>query len=621
MGLSDDFLMEYRQKILRHIELPFVLKDSYEIESCLKSKEGREVLLLRSRDGERIILKKQPAGRDDSLKNEFALLRQISCPYLPNAMDCFVENGVEYLLRTYVEGVSLYDHIQQNGPFDEKNSIALILSLCETLQVFHTQNPPVIHRDIKPQNVILSPDGSCKLIDLGTARRFKEEAQCDTIFMGTEATAPPEQFGYRQTDARADIYSLGVLLRFLLTGSFDMRRKCKASPLLKKTINKCTAFDPQKRFPSLKSLTRALRLAQRKKLVYASAVVLAALLAFCAMLLCWIDGQGVRFKNALLEQAVRQELGLTAVEPIPRTRLSEVTSIIICRNETFTEWFLHADAHRSPKYNNVPDVRGNITDLSELSLLPNLRTLVLDYQQIEDISILKELPLRQLSLCGNHISDISALAKCTGLTALHLQENPIENADALGSLASLGELFIDDTRIDDTTCFSGLPLETLSMRSVPLADFEPLCQLKWLKALIVEAATPDQLEAIHSLSSLQYLKMSSAAPVNMTQLANLVNLERLDLAGSNIGNIAGAEQLLRLTYLNLSHLSLESLEPLTRMPMLVRVELQYSQIADFTPLLHCKNLQEAQFGDSQREQVERQLPNPPFQILYWDNHS
>ena len=116
--------------------------------------------------------------------------------------------------------------------------------------------------------------------------------------------------------------------------------------------------------------------------------------------------------------------------------------------------------------------------------------------------------------------------------------------------------------------------------------------------------------------------MKSDAPVTMVQLSQLTNLEHLDLAGSNISDVSGAAQLSRLTYLNLSQLSLvESLEPLTHMPMLTRLELMNSQIADFTPLLRCKNLQQVQFSDSQREQVEQQLPNAPFQILYWDNHS
>lgn len=622
MGLSEEFLEEYNLKVLSHIKLPSMIKGKYEVESCLKSGEGREVFLLRAVDGRGFILKAQPTGQDDSLKNEFEMLRLLSYSNLPQAVDYFSEDGVEYFLRTYVEGINLYDHILQNEPYDEGKSIAVILSLCEILQYLHAQNPPIIHRDIKPQNIILTPDGSCKLIDLGTARRFKENEQCDTIFMGTQVTAPPEQFGYRQTDARSDIYGLGMLLRFLLTGSFDMRSDLKSSLSMKKVIGKCTAFDPKNRFRSVKSLARALRLAQRKRVVRASAVALAGLLVLAVIFLCWTNGQGIRFKNALLEEAVRQELGLTASESIPRERLSEVTGIIICRKDILTEWSLHNDSHRSTKYNGVPDVHGDISDISELALLPNLQSLVLDYQQIEDISVLANLPLTQLSLCGNHISDISPLAKCTGLTALSIEENPIENAEALRSLISLRELRIGDTRVADATCFSGLPLETLLIRAQPLADYEPLTQLKWLKRIEVELDTKEQLDVITSLTSLEDLNMKSAAPVRMEQLAQLVNLQYLDLSGSNISDVSGAEQLSHLTYLNLSHLSLiESLEPLTKMPMLVRAQFQYSQIADFTPLLRCKNLQEVQFSDTQREQVEQQLPEAPFQILYWDNHT
>ena len=66
--------------------------------------------------------------------------------------------------------------------------------------------------------MVLDPAGRCHLIDLGAARRYRPEQKGDTVFLGTEITAPPEQFGYQQTDQRSDVYSLGMLLRFLLSG-------------------------------------------------------------------------------------------------------------------------------------------------------------------------------------------------------------------------------------------------------------------------------------------------------------------------------------------------------------------------------------------------------------------
>lgn len=130
--------------------------------------------------------------------------------------------------------------------------------MCRVLDYLHRQQPPVIHRDIKPQNIIIDRDGCCRLIDLGTARRFRSEQAGDTVLMGTEATAPPEQFGYRQTDQRSDIYSVGMLLRFMLGGSLEPLPRHRSYGGLAHIARRCTAFDPRRRYPSAPALLRAL---------------------------------------------------------------------------------------------------------------------------------------------------------------------------------------------------------------------------------------------------------------------------------------------------------------------------------------------------------------------------
>lgn len=134
------------------------------------------------------------------------------------------------------------------------------LSLCQVLQYLHSQNPPVICRDVKPQNMVMDPSGQCHLIDLGAARRYRPEQQGDTVFLRPQATAPPEQYGYQQMDQRSDLYSLGVLMRFLRTGSFEPAKQVDTGPgALRRVIRRCTAFDPKDRYFSVRAVCRVLK--------------------------------------------------------------------------------------------------------------------------------------------------------------------------------------------------------------------------------------------------------------------------------------------------------------------------------------------------------------------------
>ncbi len=161
----------------------------------------------------------------------------------------------------YVYGSTLRDVVAQEGM-----GVGLLRrvapSLCEAVDELHTlPDGPLIHRDIKPTNIMLANDGRLMLIDLGIARAWHEGASRDTVRYGTPGYAPPEQFGYGQTSIRSDIYALGMTLAFCLLGEnptsslrevgFDDPR----IPLeLRPTLAKATAFDPSARHASAREL-------------------------------------------------------------------------------------------------------------------------------------------------------------------------------------------------------------------------------------------------------------------------------------------------------------------------------------------------------------------------------
>lgn len=161
-----------------------------------------------------------------------------------------------YVIYEYVIGMSIKEYIQQNGALDSYAVAAVYIpDLCRILEKLHERN--IIHRDITPANVIIAADGRCCfMIDFGIARTVKDNQLSDTKILGTAGFAPPEQFGFRQTDARADIYSLGVLLNYMLTGAMPNSKLAPAP--FDKIVEICTALDPKNRYADVSQLKNEL---------------------------------------------------------------------------------------------------------------------------------------------------------------------------------------------------------------------------------------------------------------------------------------------------------------------------------------------------------------------------
>ncbi len=156
----------------------------------------------------------------DSFVREAEILKPLAHPNLPFFSDAFEENGRPYLVMEFVPGESLEKKLDRlNGkPMGEREALYYGIQVARVLRYLHSQNPPIIFRDVKPANVMVMPNYQVKLIDFGIARKYKVGQRKDTVSMGTAAYAPFEQFGKGQTDGRSDIYSLAATLFHLLTG-------------------------------------------------------------------------------------------------------------------------------------------------------------------------------------------------------------------------------------------------------------------------------------------------------------------------------------------------------------------------------------------------------------------
>lgn len=202
-----------------------------------------------------------------SLVTETNVIKRLDHPAFPRIVGLEEQDGMLYVVMDYIEGESLARILHAQGRASQDDVIEWGKQLCDALDYLHTQTPPIIYRDMKPGNVILTPDGTVKIIDFGIAREWREEQEGtkartgDTTMLGTRGYAAPEQFGgLGQTDARTDVYCLGATLYHLITGKSPAEEPYVMAPIrqidaalssgLEKIIAKATEQNPENRYQS-----------------------------------------------------------------------------------------------------------------------------------------------------------------------------------------------------------------------------------------------------------------------------------------------------------------------------------------------------------------------------------
>lgn len=208
-----------------------------------------------------------------SLLTEAEIMKRLDHPALPRIVDIIEDSRRIFIVMDYIEGQSMDRVVREQGAQAEADVLRWGRQICDALIYLHSQDPPIIYRDMKPANVILNPEGNVKIIDFGIAREYKAQNRTDTVVLGTRGYASPEHFGARQTDARSDIFSLGMTLHFFLTGAepgtpgyeyASVRQwRPELSPAAEAIIDKCTAVDPDARYQTAAELMRDLESPER----------------------------------------------------------------------------------------------------------------------------------------------------------------------------------------------------------------------------------------------------------------------------------------------------------------------------------------------------------------------
>ncbi len=196
-------------------------------------------------------------------EQEAILLAGLRSPNLPSIYDHFSEGGRWYLVMDFIDGETLTEHLRKapGGVLPIPEVLNIGIQLSKVLSYLHTRPTPIIFRDLKPSNIMLTPDQDIYLIDFGIARLFKPGQSRDTAIYGTAGYSSPEQFGQAQTTPLSDIYSLGVILHQVLTGHNPSSTPFRFPPLqlsdepasdsLETLISHMLDMDPQKRPASM----------------------------------------------------------------------------------------------------------------------------------------------------------------------------------------------------------------------------------------------------------------------------------------------------------------------------------------------------------------------------------
>ena len=173
----------------------------------------------------------------------------------PNIYLVEEDGRVLTVIEEYIPGDTLEEILEQYGPLPEDKVISITTQLCQILSAFHRCSPAIVNRDIKPANIKLSPDGVVKLLDLNAAKWSSEQSAKDTVLLGTQGYAAPEQYGFGPSSILTDIYSVGVLMNVMLTGKLP--NQYIPGGRIGDVICKCVELSPALRYQSIAELQAA----------------------------------------------------------------------------------------------------------------------------------------------------------------------------------------------------------------------------------------------------------------------------------------------------------------------------------------------------------------------------
>lgn len=582
---------------MKDLILPDPLAEHYELVSCLKYSEQASTCLIAVRSSGKTVLLKtasDPLLSKSLLQEKMVLemIHQTDSPFAasfprPILLEWYGETC--FYIRSYIEGKSLEELCESNYErpgFAEPTALEYLIELTEILHFMHTLTPSLLHRDIKPQNVIVDSFGKCHFIDLGISRFLNSSKTSDTLVMGTRLTAPPEQFGYQQTDLRSDIYSLGILLLYCITGEYKPENAVlmELSEPVRQIVTKATMFDPDKRYQTTEELLPDL-LKARYPSVFSSQPIPIAVPPFRKhsrsrlpyfLLFLFTAGAGLAagwrlsgkislpetifqkedsytFTEPLIEEAVRSMLnkpeGLLTLSDLEKVTELHIFGLQIFSSDSEFQslgssiWFYDEATRNAELYKQ----RGTISSLEDITHMPNLTVLSLYNQQISDISPLKDTTIKELGLGYNPLTDLTPLSGNSHIESLNLSTLEIEDLSSLAplpALKNLTSLTLDSMTQSTAEALSGMNLTELEFHYSH--DF-PLSSLNGFSKLTTLFFRGDNTSSLVigsvDLPALTDLTLISWQIEDFSGLERLSGLKTLHIYGADCLSYEGLDRL------------------------------------------------------------------------------
>lgn len=227
------------------------LKNEYkEVKVLSDTAVNRLTVYEHCKTGKRLVLIRSLNRNDEVFR---ALKSKDTNRLLPMIYEVAGEDDALYILEEYIEGENLFKKYESTQPSPSELK-RILISICDSMEILHSQG--IVHRDIKPNNVMIRNDGTVCIVDLSIAKMITENSSNDTINLGTVGYAAPEQFGFSQSMPTTDIYAFGVLANQLALGVYPTTDVPKG--MLGRIIKKCTSTQISNRYQNAEQLKKAI---------------------------------------------------------------------------------------------------------------------------------------------------------------------------------------------------------------------------------------------------------------------------------------------------------------------------------------------------------------------------
>lgn len=197
------------------------------------------------------------------LSSEPNILKKLNHAGIPRIIDIFYEGNNLYMVEDYIEGTTLKEYVKEKGALEEESLCKITSDICNIITYLHDLKPPIIYRDLKPSNIMITPSNNVVLVDFGISKTYKADKNEDTVNLGSNGYAAPEQYGFGQSCKQTDIYGIGMVIYFMAKGKvsttaleplMDENYDETVSSDLRKIIQKCVQVDIEDRYVSSEDL-------------------------------------------------------------------------------------------------------------------------------------------------------------------------------------------------------------------------------------------------------------------------------------------------------------------------------------------------------------------------------